>query len=541
MKTTAALVIVLLTASLAPAELKPEQVAILVSRSSGTGRDLATYYAKARGIPESNICLLRVTPDVDLGRSVWLERVAPEIRAWLAEKGETKIRCLVTCWDMPLRINLRVKDDPVVIARKAYLDKARRQRIGQFSQVIQALNGLALDKPAVTPPLEAQATIARLGNDSQVAVKEARQRIGELTSESKRKEADIAFEHSYLAIAGMGGLLAGADLSKVPVATRARLELAAANLRGLEQGIQAMAALPDTVARDDQILRLMQETHGLMGTIRWIDEQRQMLEKNESAASFDSELSLILWPDYSPLGWQPNLLHYAYDSVRSKRPTMMVARLSAPTPELVRKLIDTSIAVEKTGLSGKVYLDARGIAFNPQDKTSEYGQYDQSLRDLADRLKKYTKLSVVLDNREALFGPGECPDAALYCGWYSLAKYIDAFKWQPGAVAYHIASSEAADLRRPNSALWCPAMLDRGVAATLGPTFEPYVTAFPLPDDFFSLLLTGRTTLVETYYRTCPFTSWAMVLIGDPLYNPFKNHPQLDDAGLPERLKGKAN
>ena len=116
-----------------------------------------------------------------------------------------------------------------------------------------------------------------------------------------------------------------------------------------------------------------------------------------------------------------------------------------------------------------------------------YGEYDQSLRDLAERLRKHTKLDVVLDDKSPLFAAGKCPDAALYCGWYSLANYVDAFAWRPGAVGYHIASSEAVDLRQPGSLLWCPAMLERGVVATLGPTFEPYLSAFPLPDDFFPL------------------------------------------------------
>jgi uncharacterized protein (TIGR03790 family) len=216
----------------------------------------------------------------------------------------------------------------------------------------------------------------------------------------------------------------------------------------------------------------------------------------------------------------------------------MVSRLAAPTTELVRKLIDASIATEKAGLKGKVYLDARGLAFNPkQSLPGSYAQYDESLRELAERLKKHTKLEVVLDNKPELFQPGQCPDAALYCGWYSLGKYVDAFTWVRGAVGYHIASSEAVDLLTPASPLWCPAMIERGVAATLGPTFEPYLVAFPLPDDFFPLLLTGRYTLVETYYRTVPFVSWAMVLVGDPLYNPFQNHPALDESALPERMR----
>ncbi|MBN1589426.1 MAG: hypothetical protein JW888_07920, partial [Pirellulales bacterium] len=92
-------------------------------------------------------------------------------------------------------------------------------------------------------------------------------------------------------------------------------------------------------------------------------------------------------------------------------------------------------------------------------------------------------------------------------------------------------------LRKPGGTAWCNAMLEDGITATLGPVYEPYLTAFPKPDDFFPLLLTGKYTLAEAYYRTKPFDSWAMVLVGDPLYNPFKNHPALDEADLPERLK----
>jgi uncharacterized protein (TIGR03790 family) len=283
---------------------------------------------------------------------------------------------------------------------------------------------------------------------------------------------------------------------------------------------------------------LLQQTHGLLGAIRWIDEQQQLLEKNETYASFDSELSLVLWPSYPLFLWVPNTLHHSLDDVPGKLPTLMVARLAAPAPALVAKLIDASLAAERSGLEGKVYLDARGLPYDPQrDQAGSYGRYDQSLRDLAQRLREHTTLEVHLDNQAKLFAPETCPEAALYCGWYSLGRYVDAFTWQPGAVGYHIASIEGAKLRTPGATNWCPAMLADGIAATLGPVNEPYLAAFPLPDEFFSLLLTGRHTLVETYYRTKPFNSWQMILIGDPLYHPFKKRPRLAEEHLPETLK----
>jgi hypothetical protein len=36
------------------------------------------------------------------------------------------------------------------------------------------------------------------------------------------------------------------------------------------------------------------------------------------------------------------------------------------------------------------------------------------------------------------------------------------------------------------------------------------------------LLVDGRLTLAECYTASMPYWSWQMVLIGDPLYRPFK-------------------
>ena len=66
-------------------------------------------------------------------------------------------------------------------------------------------------------------------------------------------------------------------------------------------------------------------------------------------------------------------------------------------------------------------------------------------------------------------------------------------------------------------------MLEDGAAATVGPVSEPYLQAFPVPEVFFGTLLDGYYTLAETYFLSLPYISWQMVLVGDPLYRPFKN------------------
>ena len=253
-----------------------------------------------------------------------------------------------------------------------------------------------------------------------------------------------------------------------------------------------------------------------------------MVKKNETGASFDSELSLVMWPDdYQLLRWQPNYLRPEYENSQLSKiyRTLMVARLDAPTLELAKGLVDTAIRVETEGLRGKVYIDARGIGKLKQANVQpgSYADYDRALLITAEGISKQTNLDVVLETSPKLFQPGECPDAALYCGWYSLGKYVDAFRWVPGAVAYHLASSEATTLHKPGSQVWCKRMLEEGVCATLGPVYEPYLVAFPRPNEFFGQILSGKLTLVEVYYRTKPYNSWMMTLIGDPLYRPFAN------------------
>ena len=74
-----------------------------------------------------------------------------------------------------------------------------------------------------------------------------------------------------------------------------------------------------------------------------------------------------------------------------------------------------------------------------------------------------------------MFLKDECPDTALYCGWYSLKNYIDSFDFVDGAVGYHIASYEAQNIHDPNNGQWCSSMLKNGITATLGAVDEPYL------------------------------------------------------------------
>lgn len=260
--------------------------------------------------------------------------------------------------------------------------------------------------------------------------------------------------------------------------------------------------------------------------LKEVEKEIGRLRKSDQGASFDSEIALVLAEDYPLSHWVPNPYFIGFRGKKlsvGREEALMVSRLDGPDEKTVKRIIDDSLEAEKEGLNGVSYFDARWPEPGEEKKkeVSGYAAYDLSIHRAAERVKKSGRTPVVLNEMEALFQPGECPRAALYCGWYSLAKYVDAFKWQKGAVGYHIASAECATLKKPNSQVWCKRMLEEGVAATLGPVDEPYVQAFAVPEVFFGLLVDGRFTLAECYALSNPFWSWQMVLIGDPLYRPF--------------------
>jgi uncharacterized protein (TIGR03790 family) len=259
--------------------------------------------------------------------------------------------------------------------------------------------------------------------------------------------------------------------------------------------------------------------------------ERRRLNKS---ASLDSELALLPAGDSSRSMWarNPYCLIYGRDAelALSRDQVLLTCRLDGPSPQVVKRMVEDSLHAEKEGLSGTAYFDARWEK-SDRERVRGYKRYDKSLHAAAKRLREQPGLKVVLENTSELFQPGDCPSAALYCGWYSLGRYVDAFEWERGAVGYHIASSECATLRG-ESQVWCKRILEDGAAATLGPVDEPYVQAFPLPELFFGLLVDGHLSLAEVYALATPYWSWKMVLVGDPLYSPFAQAGAVEEEPL---------
>jgi len=241
----------------------------------------------------------------------------------------------------------------------------------------------------------------------------------------------------------------------------------------------------------------------------------------ETNASVDSELSMVLFEDYELYRWQSNRLKYKIPYWDRK--TLMVCRLDGPSTEIAEGLVDKAMVAERAGLKGLAYIDS-GYSKIKKHKAL-FKHFDESLLDLAYVVKTQTQLDVVQETTSKLFEPGQCPRTALYCGWYSLKNYIDAFDFVDGAVGYHIASYEAMNLRDPNSGRWCASMLKEGITATLGAVAEPYLQAFPEPKAFFNELIDGYC-LVEAFYHTKPYNSCPLVFVCFSLYRPFNKMMQ---------------
>jgi hypothetical protein len=134
-----------------------------------------------------------------------------------------------------------------------------------------------------------------------------------------------------------------------------------------------------------------------------------------------------------------------------------------------------------------------------------------------------------VDTNEATFAAAfPMSDVAFYAGWYT-EKVSGPFTWKaaqfmPGAFAYHLHSFSAAKLRTPTEH-WAGPMLARGAAATVGYVAEPYLVGTLDVGAFAVRWVQGGFSYGEAVYAAIPVLSWQTVVVGDPLYRPFRRHP----------------
>ncbi len=513
-------------AGTATAQLKPDEVAIVANRKSERSLELAKYYAHIRQIPEANIFSLDFPESETMDRTTWESQIRPAIRDWLNRQSDpSQIRCLVTTWDVPLRIGQWQENDELLEWTKFH-QVERTNRLNRIYAVMERLHEIGQINEEVVR--DSQQGIADLHKRCTSLVGRVGDFVSNISDETERQEKQQILQAAMSEFSGLQPLVQGLDRyvsQNLPNAAEARSQLDFLRGRGaaFEEAVSLMLQMLPTRERDTLVLAMLDRMSGKLASIEWLDGELERVAANDSMAALDSELALVLWDEYRRVGTTPNYLHagFAGHEISRQPRTLMVARLDGPTFEIAKSLVDLAVQAEKdASYSGRVYLDARGLS-NLPNTPAEDMRYESSLLNCKEQLANrgaQDSFHVVLDTTPLMFQPGSCKDAIFYCGWYSPSKYINAFTFKPGAIAYHLSPGEVLDLKSRESQKWCKMLLTSGATATIGSVNETDMNGFPEPGLLFSDFVTSERSLVEVFFRYRRSLSDSTMLIGDPLF-----------------------
>ncbi|MCK4849849.1 MAG: TIGR03790 family protein [Phycisphaerae bacterium] len=537
-----AMVLALAVAGTAGATLRPSEVAVLANSSFAGSVELAKYYCSVRGVPQSHIITVAMPDGERIARSLYEKSIAVQFREKLRQIPQSeKIRCVLTVRGVPLRIGSAQPSEAVRLMLSK-LDKDRKQAGDELEGLLERAKQVAgLREPLPVGP-ENESLESRLKRLHKLAPEEmerARQKVEALPESLYKRTAEEKLNKVVGAMFGLAGEIERLKRQEKSNGNGTGTKRLAELEKELGETNKKIAGLMVRRVTQDELEKageLVRQVRGVWGLIQHLGATRIRLRYpyEKSSSSFDSELSMVLAGAYPSRGPIANLLNLDYRARKRVR-ILMVSRIDGESDRVARRLIDMAVRTENRGLGGRAYIDAGW----ERAKKKGYQGTEESLLATAKLLKRHSGMAVSLDTKSEVFAQGSCLQAGLYCGWYSLKKYVDAFEWVEGAVGYHIASFEMESLRNPKFPGWASSMVRDGITATLGAVEEPFLMSFPPPERFFTLLLTGKFSLAECYYMSKKFNSWRLVLIGDPLYRPFARNPRLSIEQAEKILKCK--
>lgn len=239
-------------------------------------------------------------------------------------------------------------------------------------------------------------------------------------------------------------------------------------------------------------------------------------------AAVDSELAMFGVDGVPVEGILQNKFYQSEKSIAGLEFPFMVltARIDAPSYATCERMLRDAVETEKTGLWGLAYVDI----------ANKYPLGDQWLETVVKANRKAGIPTVVDRFNETLPKNYPMEDAALYFGWYDWSvsgPFLNPrFRFRKGAVAMHLHSFSAEQLGNAGKN-WSGPLLERGAAVTIGNVYEPYLEMTHNFAVLHERLLAGDCW-VEACWKAMPVTSWQGVVLGDPLYRPFKH---LDGSG----------
>ena len=233
-------------------------------------------------------------------------------------------------------------------------------------------------------------------------------------------------------------------------------------------------------------------------------------------ASVDNELTLLCEKNSPVIGFVINPIYKVFPLDQAQKSSIIrTSRLDGPNEACIKQMIDNALYTEKQGLRGRAYIDLEG----PYPKGNEW------LTHIAQSLKSLGFETIINTKKGKLFTKNDrFDDPIFYFGWHT--KNITGpftnpdFKFPPGAIAIHIHSHSAIKLRSTQET-WVGPFIARGVTATIGNVYEPYLDLSHHIDILWEGLTKNLSWGEATYYSLISL-SWQTIVIGDPLYQPFK-------------------
>ena len=234
-------------------------------------------------------------------------------------------------------------------------------------------------------------------------------------------------------------------------------------------------------------------------------------------ASVDSELAMFGIEGLPAKGVLKNAF---YDSKvplsEAKFPYLVLtSRIDGPAYVICKRMIDDAVEAEKTGLWGRAYVDI----------ANKFPEGDKWLESIASQNRKMGIPTITDRFNDTLPKNYPMTDAALYYGWYDWnvsGPFLNTgFQFRKGAVAIHLHSFSAQQLTNAHQN-WCAPLLVRGAAATVGNVYEPYLHLTHHFEILHDRLLKGWT-FSEAAWASMPVASWQGIVLGDPLYRPFRH------------------
>ena len=381
---------VLISAPSTSLALSAPDLVIVFNRNLPESREVAAYYAKKRRVPADNLVGVDVPTSEDMSRQDYDGKLVPPVKAMvdkLKAGGITPAVLLV--YGIPLRVGSVPLSVPEMELKSLATAKVKEYQ----AQAVQLVHQLDRLTGALTSPPRLTYPTPKFLEKSQESLVRGQEFLSKEPATPATEATRAEITSLLIKLGGTSpearALMAGMARGRSPRQALQQQELLGWNAVASGDLQEAMfrGILPKTALKTAAAIRF---TNGLLGELKFWYEAQRLYDQPQTMAAVDSEVTLIMAGRYQKAGWLPNPFNLRFERLpvisRVRARTLMVGRLDGPTPATARRLVDDALEVEKTGLRGVFYLDARGLT--GQAATGNYAWFDQHLLHLCGPAEK---------------------------------------------------------------------------------------------------------------------------------------------------------